>query len=388
MSNKSMAEEYVMKKLIIIIFLLSSFKSFSEESLLIHYSAFLDTYFATDDDQLNMPWDEVPGSKYRKFASLGYLKDEFAINIAQIGADFEYGNKAKGAIFFQAGNLSEYLYGNYSSLQQAWIGYKIWNNLWIEAGQFLTHIGTEELTPKNNFLTSHSILTLFEPVYHQGIKFNWESDYYTIGLYLLNGSYILQENNDNKSIGTYLLIKPNKAFSFSYSGIYGNEEDGNLEQSKLMMYNNICLFVNPNEKINLKAQLDYVIKDNAYIDESDDTTSGSFLGFAAQMKYSMADYLAFSLRFAYFDNTYNIYQIKDNGFVNANYDYGYNGMSITAGFEYKPIQNGYIRFETRMLRLNEGEEKQNYPGRIFWDGEEFVNSRIEAMLNFGIWLNN
>jgi len=363
---------------LLVLFSLSS--AFADDKLSIKINAYVDTYIATDNDKQSKPWDNESGTKNRKLATVGLLKDEFAINIAQIGANIKYSDEVRATLVMQTGTLSQFAYSKYdANIQQAFVGYRLFEKLWLDAGSFLTHIGGESYLPKDNWLSSHSLVTLFEPFYHQGIKATWEGEFTTAGISLLNGNGILEDNNDNKSFGTYLLYSTGEVFSISYSGIYGNETAGSPANSQLHVMHNLCFNITPSEKVALKAQFDYATLNDGYITEDGDTTTGSFMGFSAQMRYRMTEKLSGTIRFAYIDNSQNIYPVLTSGF---------DGMALTGGLEYKPTNNSFIRLEAGMISMNEGEEKAGYPGRIFYDGKDFVNSRMELMLNFGVWFEN
>ena len=364
----------------ILLVLISLSSAHADDKFSMKINAYIDTYIATDNDKQPKPWDTISGTKKRTLASVGMLKDEFGINIAQIGADIKYSDDVRAKLVLQTGNLPEFAYSKYdANIQQASVGYRLFEKLWLDAGSFFTHIGAESYLPKDNWLSSHSLVTLFEPFYQQGIKATWEGEFTTAGIYLLNGNGILEDNNDNKSFGTYLLYSTGEVFSVSYSGIYGNEAVGSPAKSQMHVFHNICFFLSPSDKISLKAQFDYSTLEDAFINEDGDTTGGTYIGFSAQARYKMSDKLSGTIRFAYTDNSQNIYPLLTNGF---------DGMAITGGMEYKPSEKSFIRLEARMISMNEGEEKKGYPGRIFYDGKDFVNSRMELMLNFGVWFDN
>jgi hypothetical protein len=364
--------------IILLIAFLMTFQSLiSKEDLKINIGAYVDTYIATDNDKQPFPWDSTPGTKLRKLTTSDAYKDEFALNIAQISANISYGSKVRSLLVLQTGTLPETGFGNFKpNIQQANVGINLFNDIWLDAGYFLTHIGGESYLPKDNWLSTHSLVTIFEPFYQSGVKIAYEGKSLSACLHILNGNNIFEDNNANKSIGLFLAYQSDKAFKISYAGIFGNEGAGKISQTKFHVMHNLCVEAHPSDKIGFKAQFDYATLEKGTFDDKGKPADGVFMGFSAQSQYKFTNEFSGTVRFSYISNSDGIY----NGGLN-----GFDGMAITGGIEYKPTETSYIRLESRMISLNEGEEKAGYPGKIFFDGKEKVNSRAEVMLNFGVW---
>jgi len=56
---------------------------------------------------------------------------------------------------------------------------------------------------------------------------------------------------------------------------------------------------------------------------------------------------------------------------------GYKLWGITAGVEYKPTDNSYLRLEGRNLQMDKAQEI------FYWDGKT-RNKRLEVMMNLGV----
>ncbi|MFC2131992.1 outer membrane beta-barrel protein, partial [Bacteroidota bacterium] len=347
------------------------------EDLNIKYGAYIDTYIATDNNKLS-PEEKALGinKKLRKFSSSDYIKNEFAINVAQLSAKISYGNNIRSLIVIHAGTLPEFSHGSFTpNIQQAWVGYNFFENIWLDVGYFLTHIGGEAYLPKDNWLTSHSMVTFFEPFYHAGVKVTYKDEFLTAGLHILNGNGIFEDNNDNKSLGAYLAYTTGEAFTISYAGIYGNEVMGSLVNSNMHMLHNICIETHPSKSLGIKGQLDFATLNIGIEDSENKKNEGAFMGFSIQGRYLIIEQLSGTVRFSYFNK------------LNAAYtsDFGkYDGIGLTGGIEYKPSENSYIRLEGRMLNFD-GPGDVNYFFHYFSNGDEFTNIRYEMMLNFAVW---
>ncbi len=79
-------------------------------------------------------------------------------------------------------------------------GVRLCKNLWLDAGFFRTHVGTEGLFPKENITSSVAVATYFEPYYEAGLKLSYAAtEKLALSLYVLNG-YNLYEDNNKKEI--------------------------------------------------------------------------------------------------------------------------------------------------------------------------------------------
>lgn len=352
-----------MKNTILLILVLFIFcESSTSQNFNYKMSAYIDSYYAIDNDR-NI---DALSHKTRPYSYINKQKDEFRLNIAQLQGDFNYNNSVRGVVVFHVGDLLhtgwEDLGANDPTLQQANAGFQAFKNFWIDAGYFLTHIGGEMLLPKDNWLSSHSLVTNFEPFYQSGVRFSYEVENFTAQIHLLNGNGIFEDNNYNKSVGCYLSYKISDDLLISYSNVFGNEEAGSPQNSRLLAFHNFDVFYDLSQKLRIKGQLDIanLVKRNEF-------QAQSYWGIAAEGQYKFIDKMAFSARGSY---------ISTDNYLFTNAETGY---EIAAGFEYKPYQPVYVRIEGRVICFDE-----NYtPFRV---GNEDSSRRFELMLNFGVLL--
>lgn len=362
----------IITKYLIIIFSLS-FSAFTQnDAPKVNISGYMDCYIATDNDA-------YVKSVYPYLRALTYInskKDQFSLNTAQINIDGSWSN-FRGVASIHFGDLHRTAYtlsGNsLPAIQQANLGFNLIDNLWIDAGYFLTHIGGESFLPKDNWLSSHSIVTYFEPFYQAGVRASYETDKFTGQLYLLNGNGIFEENNDNKTLGVFLSYKPIDYLTASYASVLGNEEAGSLASYKMHMLNCFVVSYSITDAFALKGQFDIATKDvttNSEIDSTNNsnTIAGKFSGWSLTAHYQANDIFSGTLRYATSNNSDGVYApiLQGNG--------------ITAGIEYKPSANSYVRLEGTYLIL--GDDYKIFEGS---DGKP-SNKRMEVALNFGVIL--
>lgn len=328
----------------------------------IKLGGYVDTYIATDGAQL----DGHESTLTREFSVVNGKKGQFDLNIAQLTATIEWKDFVRGKATIHSGTLPGQSH-NWNPIQEGYAGIQAFEGLWIDAGFFLTHIGSESLLPKDNWLSSHSMVTFFEPFFQAGLRATYTSGPFEGQFHILNGNNMYPDNNDNKTFGWFFGYDFTDKFNVSYAAIIGNEEDA-ADPSKTLFHNNICFYGKFTDNLEVKGQVDYASKSDAVIDNGEEK-SGTFLGLAVQSRYMFTKKISATGRISYVTNEDMIFE---PGFDNC--------MGITLGAEYKPWEFYYIRIEGRMLSFDDDHE-------MFWDGEEQSASRMELMLNMGIWMD-
>ena len=377
----------VFYKLLIFSFLLFAFnlKSNAEDNTKVNFGAYVDTYFGTDNDHSPQIWDSQTASKYRILAPVNAYKDEFALNIAMLSGSIDYKGLVHGKVTYQYGTLPFVAYGQQSGIQEAYAGFKIIDNLWLDAGLFFTHIGGEVYLPKDNWLTSLSMLTYYEPFYHMGAKLTYTTEKFTSSFLVVNGNTVIEDNNPNKSAGLLLGYNASDLFGISYAGIYGNEEPGKPENYELHMLHNVVISSKPVDKLSFKLQFDYSTKkvaDPTPVAPSNEK-DGKYLGASITARWQMMEKIFLTGRYAYIDNSDGVEGIP---IVNSN-NTGIpqlKGAGETLGLEYKPTENSYIRIEGNFLNFDNIDLYKLFVDK---NGSP-TSSRAEVFLNFGVWINN
>lgn len=345
-------------------FILSSFSisaKAAEEP--IKLEGYIDSYIAMDNDSnvmFDTSKDKKRATNNRGLNALGFRKNEFNLNMAQLSvsknADWYRGRftLSYGTTPLQSWPM-EYL-----PIQEAYAGIKAYNNLWVDAGIFLTHIGVESLLPKNNHLSLLSLTTMYKPFYQSGVKVSYKPvDQFEAQLHVLNGLGIIEDNNNDKSLGWLLSYSPNASFNITDSGSIGNEEKAG-DPAAFLAYNNLNLSYQPIDPLNLRASMDIAMKSNAM--------SNLYYSGLVSGKYAINKNFALSLRGEMTNDDKKVLTV------------GTNGLGVTAGLEFKPTDNSYLRLEGRQLMLANNKENQ-----VFKDAAGAASSsRLEGMLSMGV----
>lgn len=329
-------------------------------------TAYVDAYYAHYRDSAGQ-------GNYQKFAAISPRSNSISLSTAQVS--FQYNaEKIRATVVLQYGDLASSSWPSpYNNIQEAHIGFKVYSKLWIDAGFFRTHFGTEYLLPSENITSSLAVGTYYEPFYESGIRLNFDpSAKLEINLFLLNGYNMLVDNNNKKSFGMGVTYVLNDNCGIGYTNYIGDDTPPGIPQNHLRIAQNV--FLNYNHK-KIKAQIggDYYLQQNADI-VTESKMAGMYSALAT-VRYQCAKKIAVYARGELFHDP--------NGFVSAiitdaaGQQTGYKLYGITAGVEYKPTPESYVKLEGRRLQM----DKDQY---IFsYDGDTY-NYRYEVMINAGV----
>ena len=305
---------------------------------------------------------------YEKFPVISPKNNEFGLNIIQLTAQYTSANIRAVATLHYGDIPASAWSPAFNIIQEANAGVRLAKKLWLDAGFFKTHIGTEALLPKDNIASSLSIITVYEPWYQSGAKLTYlPNDKFIFCLHVLNGYNTFVENNSRKSVGVSIVYTPNEKFNVGYYNLIGNEMPDSIKTPHTRFLNNIVFTWQTTSKLKAIAGFDYIGQQNS--------------GFVDPNKFASAYSAIITLKYQ-FVSKFGIYgryeMFNDNdGFLTGIMNrYAVNGATL--GVEYKPRDNSYIRLEARDLIMDQDQ-------KIFRTDGQYTNSRYEVMLNLGMW---
>ncbi|MCW3072032.1 MAG: hypothetical protein JWO44_1922 [Bacteroidetes bacterium] len=317
--------------------------------------------------------DSMGTTDYQKFPSVSPRSNQFGMNILMLTFSYD-AEKVRAVGTLQFGDIPKSTWSaNYNYIMEAHAGVRVFKKLWLDAGFFRTHFGTEGLLPKENFTSSVSVPTYFEPYYESGIRLNYNpTAKLSINLYLLNGYNMYEDNNDKKSFGILVSYALGDKGNINYSNYIGDDTPkGDSVSHNRMMHN---LYLNYTiKKLRIQIGGDYGIQDHSAI--TDNKKSAAMYSGLASLKYELATRVFVYGRGDMFNDSEGFLSgvILDRDLILT----GLKGWGATIGVEYKPTDNSYIRLEGRKITMDKNEE-------IFrWD-DDYTYSRFEALVNLGI----
>jgi hypothetical protein len=216
--------------------------------------------------------------------------------------------------------------------------------------------------------------TFFEPYYEAGFRLNYNpNDKLSFFLYALNGYGIYEDNNKQKSAGLLVTYVVSDKLNFGYSGYYGDDSPDSVSLSYFRQAHNVFLNFK-GKKIKYTVGGDFCWQQHSYL--SDNKKAATMWSAVSILSYLPANKFRVYTRQEIFDDAQAM-MIPKPFYDNLGKLTGYKFLGITAGAEYKPTDNSYIRLEGRQL-IADGQQK------IFYYNKEYKNTRTEVMLNLGV----
>ena len=333
----------------------------------IKISGYIDTYYAYYTDS-------VGTNNYQKIPDISPKCNQFGLNIIQITAQYS-GEKVRAIGTLHYGDLPSAAWSPaYNMIQEANVGVRVTKKIWLDAGFFKTHIGTEALLPKDNIASSLSVITFYEPWWQTGIKLTYTpTDKLLIALHVLNGYNTFVDNNKSKSLGLSLAYTLGEKGSIGYYNLIGEESSEGTPSKHLRFLNNLVFNYQFTKKLKANIGIDYITQKNSGTIDTSKTASvySGIITLKYQIKPKFGIYArgeTFSDKNGFLTGIITDAKGKKTGFIS-------NGATV--GLEYKPTDNSFIRIEGRDLIMNENQ-------KIFRTDGKNTNSRLETMINIGI----
>lgn len=153
--------------------------------------------------------------------------------------------------------------GSDFAVQEAYATYAATSKLQIIGGRFVTPEGFEGVDSVNNPNFSEGLLfTVMEPISHTGLKANYTfNDKVNATVGLVNGWNSDPDNNTQKTIMWQVATTPTKQTSWSFEGLYGNEQTQPTvpvagDHADTLSLDTVAGY-NPTDKLSLNAQLNW-----------------------------------------------------------------------------------------------------------------------------------
>ncbi|MGZ8413537.1 MAG: outer membrane beta-barrel protein [Gemmatirosa sp.] len=205
----------------------------ADTTIRVTFGGFVDAYYAWDAGR--------PPSFDRSFAGGAIFTtqparhNEFNVNLAYVEAVLA-GPRVRGRLALQVGTSVQ---SNYSGepatgvvsgpslarhIQEAVVGYRIGEGLWIDGGIFYSNMGMESWVSRDNPTYTRSLVAEYSPYYSSGVKLTWAATpKLTARVDLVNGWQNISENNAGKGAGVRLDYATTPTATLSYYNFFTNE---------------------------------------------------------------------------------------------------------------------------------------------------------------------
>lgn len=239
-------------------------QSSADTAVTVKLGAFVDGYFAFDFGR--------PGAIDRAFTTQAARHNEFNINLAFLEARLD-GARVRGRLALQAGTSVQ---SNYAGeprvgalsgpdlarhLQEAVVGVKIGEKIWLDGGVYLSHIGSESWASRDNLTYTRSLIAEFSPYYQAGVKFSWQATpTLAAQLNVINGWQNIAETNGDKAVGARVDWSPSSRATLSLYNFAGNEAPDSVDR-RLRLFQGASVKLVPNKRWTLQGTFDLGLQD-------------------------------------------------------------------------------------------------------------------------------
>jgi hypothetical protein len=228
------------------------------------FGAFVDGYFAYDFNR--------PDGHDRAFTTQAQRHDEFAVNLAHVEAKYQ-SPRARARLALQAGTS---VHANYAgepdsiagfqnllpNLQEAYAGIAVTPTLWVDAGIFFSHIGSESWISADNPNYTRSLPAEFSPYYETGVRASWQAHpSLAVTAVVVNGWQNISENNHDKAGGIRLDWTASPAITISYSNFVGREPNASTGDHDVRFFNDVNARITPSERVLIIPTVDVGTQD-------------------------------------------------------------------------------------------------------------------------------
>ncbi|MEH0157957.1 outer membrane beta-barrel protein [Limibacter armeniacum] len=327
---------------------------------------YTDVYFAAFSDELEP-------NALQKFTTVSPRDRRFGLNALQMQVGYE-SEQVRGSFTLHYGDIAQATWSEtFNMIQEANMGIELKDGLWLDAGFFSTHIGTESYLPKNNWLSSTTVATYNEPFYQSGARLSWEgSEKFSAELWVVSGYNFFLDANDAKSVGALFSWNIAKGHSLTYTNLFGRESLDEAPVKQFRTYQNLYYNGQLSDRLLLTVGGDFGTQTNSVLDNPQETAI--MYNALTVIRWQFDKNLSVTARGEVFND-------KD-GFISGLYMedteniQGLQIYGLTLGGEYRPMPNAFVRVETRYIQTEDELE-------IFTQDGSQTNQRWEAMLTMG-----
>lgn len=244
-----------------------------DTTLRVTFGAFVDAYYAYDAGR--------PATLDRGYTTQAARANEFNVNLAHVEALIG-GDRLRGRLALQAGTSVQ---SNYAAepaigvvsgaslarhLQEAYVGYRLNDRLWVDAGIFFSNMGAEGWISSDNLTYTRSLVADYSPYYSSGVRAVFQATpRLSARVDLINGWQNISETNTDKAVGTRLDYTPREGGTLSHYAYAGTEVGG-----RMRLFTGVSTVAALTPRLKIEAELDVGRQDRAGGAGTDSWTGG------------------------------------------------------------------------------------------------------------------
>jgi hypothetical protein len=225
------------------------------------------------------------------------------------------------------------------NIYEANAGFKLAKKIWIDAGIFPSHIGSESAITADNLTLTRSLSADNTPYYEAGAKLTYEATRkLTVTGMVLNGWQNIRENNNDKAFGAQVQYKLTDKILLNYSNFLGNEKPDSASQ--LRFFHDLYATATFN-KLSVVAGFDFGTEEKPAGAE-DQNKNNKWWNPTLSVKYQLTDKFGIAARGEY-------YHDKNGVIISSGTKNGFQTAGYSLNLDYAPTEQVLCRVEGRMF---------------------------------------
>lgn len=331
-------------------------------------SGYLDAYLAHYSDQLKV-------GEFQKFPTSAPISNAFSLNMAMLSASYQ-NEKVRGVVTLHGGDIAACAWSNkYNFIQEAYAGMRLFKNTWLDAGFFRTHLGFESIQPRENIGTSIALTTYYEPYYLSGAKLtHYLNKKVSLQISAFNGFNTYIAINKKKTYGFSAIYEPSANLIATYNVLLSDNAADTLGYNQQRLYQNFYVAYK-SKRFNIGFEANIGFQQHTGLVDSTQTAMMYSMLVAAKYKFKKGKYALYGRVETFNDKD----EILTGPVINQYHTLvGLHAFGATVGAEFKPMNNSFLRLESRYIHLWNDEN-------IFYTHQKYTNVRFEVIGSLGVW---
>jgi hypothetical protein len=142
-------------------------------------------------------------------------------------------------------------------IQEAFLGYRLRDGLWVDAGVFFAPFGAESWISRDNPVYTRSLIADNSPYYESGVRLSWQArPTLQVQAHVINGWQNISETNEDKAVAVRADWTAARTLVLTYDAFVGNEQPDSA-RSRVRQFHEAIARWAPNGRTTLWATFDY-----------------------------------------------------------------------------------------------------------------------------------
>jgi hypothetical protein len=274
------------------------------------------------------------------------------VRVNMLDLDIQYRNRwARAAADIRFGDQPQLLAVNTTAewvnyIHELTLGFRIYKGLWFDCGYLDSQVGVESTRPVENLLSTCTVGSYYEPntLLGAALSFTTTDEMWEFTCWAGNPFTVPFGHNPHMMFGFDVNCNPNDDLTVSYNNAFGNTAMQGANYNQYYFFNNLFATWNPAPRWNLIVQADHAFK-RRESKVSDSVKGGSMVSGLIGAKYWIHPKFSLALRGEMFYDPENI--LIGDSYSGRTDQFMIFGCS--AGFEFKPFSDAYVRLQYNWL---------------------------------------